>query len=1115
MNSIKKIGNNLNDLNKQLNVSKEEKNNINSLLYINKIKKKNICNFKSLNRNKICELKIDENSKKMLFSSNEKTYENKFKNNGNFINRKSKCKLISKINEEIYDRRYGCKNKELNMLKCQKDKNLLTNFENVNISCTKKKENENKCKLIHKNKENNQNCSEHISDKSTKCNFIKTINSSTKNITNINSILKEKYKKKKSFKNKEWNSLSISLKTQDIKIDNTLHINKSKYKFEKLKKRSFDFLKNTSSKNRTIQEPINEIEKSKQNINNKNKLLNKFETKLKHVLQCDNISKGKEYKDIYQCKNECKTPENYVENIYANKERYIKNIIGYNTNLKNGEEGNLLIKKSAFSNSKTETKCLEENEETISQINEHKVSINFFKKNLEETEIIEKLIYINLKKKNQLIQKREKDKDEGDDDQKEEIEEIEVKTKEKNEEKSKGIIHKKKEKKTQKKDKWKILKNELKGKIKKKYIKEYLNILKNNKTYKIIVVKNNNKEVGNYIITNKIGKGTFGEVCLGIHMYTYEIVAVKILNKKKLLQMISYDKIMKEIEIHKSIDHNHICRFYEVHENIKNLYMILEYLPNGDLLTYIYKNNYINENKARRILYQLISAVEYLHKINIVHRDLKPENILLDYNNNVKLIDFGLSTIFNQNNLLTTSCGSPFYTSPEILLGNKYKAESTDVWSLGIILFLLLNNKLPFNHNDLNKLFQKIIKGILHFEPYVSLNAKNLIQNMLNVNFKKRYSLNDIKNHIWFTNHNLKINLNNLDNGCNLIDCDTCLYKIIFQNNDYYNDFIINKICKITNLDKNNIYNQLKNEKKNFIKTAFHLLLNKSIRILSKKNYLFSNFILIKKDNIPLISNIKDDNNNEVTSSCNNSLNNSLLKIINKQKDMHYLNIFNISKDNKNITEQKSLEGTCSRKSNTNNFNITNKIHDSTNTNNDNYVNNCKRNIINNKKKHIKINILDKNKGDKSNLKENKCHILSNKNNNSKTNFKKYIRTIHTNDDKVNNNYNYLKNKSSIKKKGNNSNSLKDKNNYITGNYVDIKSVYKGNSNKIKIKETRLNLLDKVLYQNNYKFRRHSMLTYNEIKKISLESHEIKNENNLLSIDTFNKYYDNCKLKTK
>ncbi|GAW82544.1 serine/threonine protein kinase [Plasmodium gonderi] len=371
------------------------------------------------------------------------------------------------------------------------------------------------------------------------------------------------------------------------------------------------------------------------------------------------------------------------------------------------------------------------------------------------------------------------------------------------------------------------------------------------KRYKIIALKQKNKGLrNNYIIIKKIGKGTFGKVCLGIHIHTQEMVAIKILNKKRLKRLISYDKIMKEIEIHQQMNHNHICQFYEVYENRKNIYMILEYVSNGDLLTYIYKNKKrINEDTTRRIFYQLISAVDYLHKLNVVHRDLKPENILLDDNENIKLIDFGLSTVYKKNNLLTTSCGSPFYTSPEILLGNKYHGELTDVWSLGVILFLLLNRKLPFNHSKLNILFQKIIKGLLHFEPYISESAKNLIRNMLNVNYQKRYSLRDIKRHPWFFTCNMKKgNLTNLyHDSCNLICCNLCLHKISIQNNPHLMRLILNKICKIYTIDVKKVFSDIRKKEKNFVQTAFYLLLNKTIRMLSRHNYFYSHILLISQ----------------------------------------------------------------------------------------------------------------------------------------------------------------------------------------------------------------------------------------------------------------------------
>ncbi|ANQ09534.1 Serine/threonine-protein kinase [Plasmodium coatneyi] len=368
--------------------------------------------------------------------------------------------------------------------------------------------------------------------------------------------------------------------------------------------------------------------------------------------------------------------------------------------------------------------------------------------------------------------------------------------------------------------------------------------------YKIIAVKmKKNKELKKeYIITKQIGKGTFGKVCLGIHIHTHEIVAIKILNKKKLQKLISYEKIMKEIKIHEQMDHNHICKLYEAYEDGKNIYMILEYVPNGDLLTYVCKKKKrINEDTARRIFYQLISAVNYLHKFNVVHRDLKPENILLDDDENIKLIDFGLSTVYEKNNLLTTSCGSPFYTSPEILLGNKYHGELTDVWSLGVILFLLLNRKLPFNHTNLNVLFQEIIKGLLHFEPHISEGAKNLIRNMLNVNYQKRYSLKDVETHPWFnTYHMKKKNLTNLRHGnCDLICCNVCLYKVIILSSSQWMRLILNKIGKIYAIGVDKVCRELREKGKNSIKTSFYLLLNKTIRMVSTNNSLCSHLVLV------------------------------------------------------------------------------------------------------------------------------------------------------------------------------------------------------------------------------------------------------------------------------
>lgn len=391
----------------------------------------------------------------------------------------------------------------------------------------------------------------------------------------------------------------------------------------------------------------------------------------------------------------------------------------------------------------------------------------------------------------------------------------------------------------------------------------------NKRKFKIIFVKNrNNMFIGNYIITKKIGRGTFGEVCMGLHTNTHEVVAIKILNKQKLSQIVSYDNIIKEIEIHKRIDHSHICKLYEVYENEQNLYLILEHVSGGDLLTYIYKHTFINESECRRIFYQIVSAVHYLHTNNIVHRDLKPENILLDYNNDVNIIDFGLSTIYEENKFLTTYCGSPFYTSPEILLGNKYRAESVDVWSLGVILFLMLNRRLPFNDDEIKKLFHSIIKGILHFEPFISNSAKHLLQNMLNVNPLKRYTLKDIMSHPWFHCHNLKLyrslsectplytneeelKLSTREKCCGLVDCSICSSKEVFHKEKMFVKLVLNKIRILTRLKKTYIQKHVNSQKQHFLKTTYSLLACRIARIMSTENDMFSLDTMQKKSTKP------------------------------------------------------------------------------------------------------------------------------------------------------------------------------------------------------------------------------------------------------------------------
>jgi len=177
--------------------------------------------------------------------------------------------------------------------------------------------------------------------------------------------------------------------------------------------------------------------------------------------------------------------------------------------------------------------------------------------------------------------------------------------------------------------------------------------------------------------------------------------------------------------------------------------MVLEY-AGGELFDYIVQNGKMREDEARRFFQQIICAVEYCHRHKIVHRDLKPENLLLDDNLNVKIADFGLSNIMTDGNFLKTSCGSPNYAAPEVINGKLYAGPEVDVWSCGVILYVLLVGRLPFDDEHIPSLFAKIAKGQYVVPNYMSSGAASLIKKMLAVNPVHRATIEEIRLDPWF-----------------------------------------------------------------------------------------------------------------------------------------------------------------------------------------------------------------------------------------------------------------------------------------------------------------------------------------------------------------------------
>ena len=282
----------------------------------------------------------------------------------------------------------------------------------------------------------------------------------------------------------------------------------------------------------------------------------------------------------------------------------------------------------------------------------------------------------------------------------------------------------------------------------------------NQKKRIIISKKNKFKQKGNYILEDTIGEGAFAKVKLAKHIITGEKVAIKILPKRNIISS-SYlsnkisknniSKIKNEINILRRLHHKNIIQLYEIIETKNNLYIVMEYCEGKELFDYIVKRKRLTEREACRYFQQIINGVEYLHLCNITHRDLKPENILLDNKKRIRISDFGLSAInSNDDSLLSTPCGTPLYAPPEMLRGEKYEGVYSDIWSCGIILYIMLVGDLPYADSKEKIIYQNIMTHNYYYPEYLNDDAVDLIEHMLKINPKERYGFKEIKAHPWF-----------------------------------------------------------------------------------------------------------------------------------------------------------------------------------------------------------------------------------------------------------------------------------------------------------------------------------------------------------------------------
>jgi 5'-AMP-activated protein kinase catalytic alpha subunit len=255
--------------------------------------------------------------------------------------------------------------------------------------------------------------------------------------------------------------------------------------------------------------------------------------------------------------------------------------------------------------------------------------------------------------------------------------------------------------------------------------------------------------VGGYRLGRSIGKGSSGEVKEATKVTTGEKFAIKIVSPRTISERIA---LRREIRNHERLRHEHVVKILEVLRNGNTTYIVMELLSGKDLFDVIEQSRLgrLDEVDARRHFQQIIAGVEYCHMNKVTHRDLKPENIFLTDADIVKIIDFGFSTTIRNGRFLTQKCGTRGYAAPEIHRG-QYEGPAADIFSCGVILFVLLCGHMPFHFDKVDSFLPSTQVRPLDMPSSVSEPAKNLIERILKADPKERISLSSIKKHPWLT----------------------------------------------------------------------------------------------------------------------------------------------------------------------------------------------------------------------------------------------------------------------------------------------------------------------------------------------------------------------------
>ncbi|KAL6534845.1 CBL-interacting serine/threonine-protein kinase 6 [Orobanche gracilis] len=258
---------------------------------------------------------------------------------------------------------------------------------------------------------------------------------------------------------------------------------------------------------------------------------------------------------------------------------------------------------------------------------------------------------------------------------------------------------------------------------------------------------------GKYELGRMLGHGTFAKVYHARNLHTGKSVAMKVVEKEKVIRVGMMEQVKREISVMKMMQHHpNIVELHEVLASKTKIYFAMDYIRGGELFAKIVRGR-LREDSARNYFQQLISAIDFCHSRGVYHRDLKPENLLLDEDSKLKVADFGLSAFtdhLRQDGLLHTTCGTPAYVAPEVIGKKGYDGAKADIWSCGVILYVLLAGYLPFQEDNIVSMYRKIYRGDFKCPPWFSPESRKIITKMLDPNPETRLNIGQIMDSSWF-----------------------------------------------------------------------------------------------------------------------------------------------------------------------------------------------------------------------------------------------------------------------------------------------------------------------------------------------------------------------------